>query len=497
MARISKRLSLIMRRAKPQTQPQEPFPEAVIAPSRRRKQTATLPDFVQLPQTANDVSEVAVPSPQVNLSDLIVPIAAQRDVVMQDANQQSSPGPLAGKIDQQVIHGNDYPESHNDVNNLITNVTQARHDIDRNLDDNSCPSSSPPRTVQHHQQGTNQGQPRAKARQGSGIISVNEHSSPAKSIVQEDDANLSHRSQVGEYRSASANSKAPRQSYINLTTYHDVQQTQSEMSPAIAVDNKDNDMVIDAEEGNTICAEHHPPTEISRVASPAEEDDQFPRPPSRQQHASRGIVRPVSRKGSKSADSSRTVSHASKAKVTKTHRSQKPATTGDGSHSHLSADVNDLRHQYQTFMASGSQICDVLADYQEQKVTLEAQLIEIAQLKTSGQKNDEQLQALQAEKLQLDEKIKKLTDSSSKYKRHINEVVKTQKFLKAQSIDIRKLETEAVEIMPVLKNREITLESLHAGIKEVRELKAFVDNLGKLHPTKLRSLLMLSSCKAA
>jgi hypothetical protein len=217
----------------------------------------------------------------------------------------------------------------------------------------------------------------------------------------------------------------------------------------------------------------HPPK--SRVTSPESQS----RPPSRRSNCGITITRPVSAKNIQPActSDSRVLQSGSPSKITKFYNGTKQqAPTHGASHKRQPIIASDLMSDYHKFMANGAQYCEILSDYERQRVLVEAQQNEINQLKASNQSSKQQLVDLHAGKVELDEKIKKLTDLSSKYKKHMNDVVKSQKFLKVQGIDLQKTAKEAVAAYSLTQSM---LQKIRDGVKEMKELRAPVETSSK------------------
>lgn len=212
------------------------------------------------------------------------------------------------------------------------------------------------------------------------------------------------------------------------------------------------------------------------------------RPPPRRSNLGNAISRPLSAKNLQPAGSidCRTLQPVTSTRVNKSHSVVKQLGQQGPSQKSRLIPASELMLDYHKFVANGAQYIEILHDYERQGKLLETQKVEINLLKTSDQSTKQELMALQVEKLALDEKIKKLTDLSSKYKKHMNDVVKSQKFLKAQAVEFQKTAKEAVN---TYKGTESLLQRIHVGIKEVKECRASVDGFGKFFLQQLTLIL--------
>lgn len=86
--------------------------------------------------------------------------------------------------------------------------------------------------------------------------------------------------------------------------------------------------------------------------------------------------------------------------------------------------------EYKKFLETGQECFDALQEYERQGQLLDAKKIELERLQNTHETSIVQINALELEKAELRGKLKKFEELSSKYRIHINEVVKTQKYLK-------------------------------------------------------------------
>jgi hypothetical protein len=215
----------------------------------------------------------------------------------------------------------------------------------------------------------------------------------------------------------------------------------------------------------------------SRVPSPALSEVES-RPPSRRSNLGKAVSRPLSAGTLQSTGNfdSRVLHSGASVRVTKPLMRGKVSAPVLGPPPQIRIPrTAEMLSDYHKFIASGARYAEILQEYEFQKELLEAQKVEIDQLNNSNQSSKRELVTLQSHKTILDERVKKLTDLGSKYKRHMNDVVKTQKFLKLQAVEFQKTAKEAVDAYTA---NEVVLQSIRVGIKEVRSLQASVEASG-------------------
>jgi hypothetical protein len=123
---------------------------------------------------------------------------------------------------------------------------------------------------------------------------------------------------------------------------------------------------------------------------------------------------------------------------------------------------------YKKFLANGQEYLEVMQDYERQCQLVESQKSEIEKLRDTSETSIKKIKALESEKVDLAEKVKKFTELSSKYKKHMNEVVKAQKYLKIQASEIQKKAAEAIEAR---KAKETILRKLENAIMDAKSLR--------------------------
>jgi seryl-tRNA synthetase len=124
-----------------------------------------------------------------------------------------------------------------------------------------------------------------------------------------------------------------------------------------------------------------------------------------------------------------------------------------------------------------SEYDSIIQNFEEQKQEIEHQRNEIIKLKNS----QERIETLEKEKESLTKKVKKLEELSSKYKKHMNDVVTAQKFLKTEATKIMETSTQALELYAsngVYAGRakgEAVTQKLKCAIEESKGLRVAVE----------------------
>ncbi|KAK2627975.1 hypothetical protein QTJ16_002621 [Diplocarpon rosae] len=132
---------------------------------------------------------------------------------------------------------------------------------------------------------------------------------------------------------------------------------------------------------------------------------------------------------------------------------------------------------YQMFLKTGEQYAKAIDGFEQQKILIESQQLDILKLQHVNDSRRQQVEALEAEKATLTQSIQKYADMSSKYKRHMNDVVKSQKYLKAQAAEIKR-SASAAQLAVMTKNEAILLE-IKTAIQEAKDQGLTVETLSK------------------
>lgn len=223
------------------------------------------------------------------------------------------------------------------------------------------------------------------------------------------------------------------------------------------------------------------PEASSRQASPSRTTS-HPRPASRRSNLSRTLTPPSPRR-TRHAEAEDVLRNRSGLtnKVKNSHNVQSASTKSQKTNGVAQLQgTSDLLVGYEKFLASGKQYAEVLQDYEFQKQRVEAQRREIDELRKANEGSKEQIAKLKTDKAKLDEKIKKLTDHCSKYKNHMNDVVKSQKFLRIQAAEMKAKSKEILHIRIEAQKKdseahargEAMLQKIDAALKQAREFRA-------------------------
>jgi hypothetical protein len=135
--------------------------------------------------------------------------------------------------------------------------------------------------------------------------------------------------------------------------------------------------------------------------------------------------------------------------------------------------TTELLSDYHKFLANGMQYANMLLDFERRKEVVEAQKREIEDLKKLDQTSKQQITKLESERKILDVKVKRLTDHCSKYKNHMNDVVQSQKFLKAQAAEMKQRAKDIFDARAKAQAEGAALLlKLGDAVKEAKEIRA-------------------------
>ena len=153
--------------------------------------------------------------------------------------------------------------------------------------------------------------------------------------------------------------------------------------------------------------------------------------------------------------------HAASAKVLKssaTQNSLSTANTPKGKKYTLAS--------YKEFLRKGESYQEVFLHCEEQQALIDAQKSEIVDMQKSDASCQQQIKALEAEKATLTQNMKKFADMSSKYKTHMNEVVKAQKYLTSQAARIQKESSEILQARTIFDKIKKAIEEAKDHCKD-------------------------------
>ncbi|KAK0110607.1 hypothetical protein ONS96_002210 [Cadophora gregata f. sp. sojae] len=131
------------------------------------------------------------------------------------------------------------------------------------------------------------------------------------------------------------------------------------------------------------------------------------------------------------------------------------------------ANTKDKKHilaSYKEFLHKGESYQEVFEQYEQQAAFIETQASKIVQMQGDVACSQQKIKALEAEKISLTQNMKKFADMSSKYKTHMNEVVKAQKYLTSQAAQIQKESSE------ILKARTI-FDKIKKVVEDAKDLR--------------------------
>ncbi|KAL2068854.1 hypothetical protein VTL71DRAFT_15192 [Oculimacula yallundae] len=197
------------------------------------------------------------------------------------------------------------------------------------------------------------------------------------------------------------------------------------------------------------------------------------RPDSRRSNLGRPISRPVRVGDLISRPSSARSSHALAAsKVTKVAgqptRSNNLAAVlaPKGARTFVHDRLMEVRHGLE----------EVYHSYQEQQDIIAKKNLQIENLEESNAVSQQQTENLAAENNYLTIKINKVTERSSKYKKHMNDVVNNQKFLKDQATQMQKKADEVLQAQKLEEQKQYgILKKIEMAVKEAKDMRGSVE----------------------
>jgi len=133
--------------------------------------------------------------------------------------------------------------------------------------------------------------------------------------------------------------------------------------------------------------------------------------------------------------------------------------------------------EYKAFLANGQQILEIIEDYEHQSQKIEAQNTEIKRLRDASDSAIDQVRALESEKASLTEKLKKCVELGSKYRKHMNDVIVSQKYLKSQAQEIQKSTKDAIESMTFAVKNQATLSKIEKAVEKAKSIRISQEEL--------------------
>ncbi|PVH88744.1 hypothetical protein DL98DRAFT_648094 [Cadophora sp. DSE1049] len=200
--------------------------------------------------------------------------------------------------------------------------------------------------------------------------------------------------------------------------------------------------------------------EPSRVPSRAQSEA---RPDSRRSNQGR-TLRPSSNVDFDSRFPSSSRHHAASSKVLKSSATQNSLRTA-----HTPKGKKYTLASYKEFLHRGESYQEVFQQYEQQQALIDAQKSKIVEMQKSDASSQQQIKALEADKATLIQNMKKFADMSSKYKTHMNEVVKAQKYLTSQAARIQKESSEIFQARTIF-------DKIKKAIEEAKELRVSAQN---------------------
>jgi hypothetical protein len=140
-----------------------------------------------------------------------------------------------------------------------------------------------------------------------------------------------------------------------------------------------------------------------------------------------------------------------------------------------------LSRRFYDLLNTLSEYDNMIRNFEQQKQQIESQRNEIIKLKDSDISSQKRIETLRKEKESLTQKVKKFEELGSKYRKHMNEVVTTQKFLKTEATKIMETSTQVLElyasngVCAVHAEGEAVAQKLKCAIEDSKGLRVAVE----------------------
>ena len=118
----------------------------------------------------------------------------------------------------------------------------------------------------------------------------------------------------------------------------------------------------------------------------------------------------------------------------------------------------------------------MLKHYQSRLELVKSQQQEIKKLNDLGGENKKKIEALEAEKRDLSQKLKKYGTFHVQYKDHMNKVVNTQKILLNEANEMREISARAITVYATSQKQSV-VDQMGLKIKQIKEMRLQADKL--------------------
>lgn len=121
---------------------------------------------------------------------------------------------------------------------------------------------------------------------------------------------------------------------------------------------------------------------------------------------------------------------------------------------------------------------DMLRDHKSRMELVESQQQEIRKLNDLGEDNKKKIDALEVEKKELSQKLKKYGTFHAQYKDHMNKVILSQRLLVDEAKEMQKISAQAIQAYATHKQQSV-VDQMGAKIQEIKEMRLHADQLVK------------------
>ncbi|CZT02684.1 uncharacterized protein RCO7_09376 [Rhynchosporium graminicola] len=212
--------------------------------------------------------------------------------------------------------------------------------------------------------------------------------------------------------------------------------------------------------------------EFSQTLSRAESEA---RPNSRRSNRDRPMTRPVRADDLISRPSTARSCHVNMSKVSRLIGQQ---TATSNSITASAPKGARTRMGFQEILEMAQEFEDLCCAYQVQEKTIAIYESKIMQLEQSNAMSSRRVEALDTKNTALAEKMQKFTDLNSKYKKHMNEVVNSQSYLKEEAT---RIQSKANEAHRVINKQRAIYEKIEKAIKEARDMRGSAEKFQNLN----------------
>jgi len=126
----------------------------------------------------------------------------------------------------------------------------------------------------------------------------------------------------------------------------------------------------------------------------------------------------------------------------------------------------------------------MLRDHNSRMELVESQQQEIKKLNDLGEERKKRIEALEVEKKDLSQKLKKYGTFHAQYKDHMNKVVISQRLLLDEAKEMQQISAKAIEVYSTHQQQSV-VDQMTLKIREIKKMRSDADQLVKADKTLL------------